>query len=195
MQMVNEAALCVNRKRDRNSLCNRGFSSMNGLSFLATDESVHELLDQHTVAEYEQMQSMLMKLRHLQGHYSQKNILALDPHRIPSATRRIMPMKKKRPEGPACKMMQTFFCVDVFTGQPLAFTTGASGTICSKATLQLLQLIQHPQRDILLVADKEHFTVELLDHIQKHPHLNILMPAPKTQKIIRLYRGLDYQPQ
>jgi len=38
-----------------------------------------------------------------------------------------MPKKKKRPDLPAKKMMQTFFCADVNTRQPLAFTTAASG--------------------------------------------------------------------
>ena len=195
MQLVNEAALCVNRKRKRDSLCNQGLSLMNGLSFLATDEYIHELLDQYTVADYEQLQAVLMKLRYVQGHYSEQNILDLDPHRICSSTQRVMPMKKKRPEEPAHKMLQTFFCVDALTGQPLAFTIGASGTVCSKATVQLLELIQNPRRDILLLADKEHFTIDILDYIQKHPHLNILMPAPHIKKTTGLFEKLNYQPQ
>jgi hypothetical protein len=193
MQLVNEAALCVTRIRQRNSLCNQGFSLLNGLSFLATDESVHELLNQHSIAEYEQLQITLMQLRYVQGHYSEQNILALDPHRICSATQRIMPMKKKRPQEPAHKMLQTFFCVDALTGQPQGFTIGAGGTTCSKATLQLLELIQHPARNILLLADKEHFTIEIFNYIQKHSHLNILMPAPNTKKINKIFPGLNYQ--
>src|SRR5450432_1111299 len=55
-QLVNESALCVDRLRKRDSLCNQGFSLVNGLSFLAADETVHELLDLHPVQTYEQMQ-------------------------------------------------------------------------------------------------------------------------------------------
>jgi hypothetical protein len=110
LQMVNESALCVNRIRSRGSLCNQGFSLANGLSFLASDESIHHILNHHRMQEYEQMQETLLKLRKLNGHYQDaKIILALDPHRIPSATKRAMPKKKKRPQEPSKKMLQTFF--------------------------------------------------------------------------------------
>ena len=45
LQLVNEAAICQNRVRKKNALCNQGFALANGLSFLATDEAIHELLD------------------------------------------------------------------------------------------------------------------------------------------------------
>jgi hypothetical protein len=80
LQLVNEAALCVNRLRERDSLCNQGFCLVNGLSFLAADETVHQLLDMHPMQSYEQLQVTLMQLRRLEGHYSQQKILALDPH-------------------------------------------------------------------------------------------------------------------
>ena len=135
LQLVNGSALCVNRIRQRGSLCNQGFSLVNKLSFLCADESVHELLIINTVQTYEQMQITLMQLRSLENHYSDPQIVALDPDRINTATKRVMPHKKKRPNEAAHKMMQTFFAVDAFTGQPLNFTHGSSGKNFSPATI------------------------------------------------------------
>ena len=69
---------------------------------------MHELLDINTVQTYEPMQITLMQLRSLENHYSDPQIIALNPHKINSATKRIMPHKKKRPNEAAHKMMQTF---------------------------------------------------------------------------------------
>ena len=195
LQLVNEAALCVNRVRERGSLCNQGFSLVNGLSFLAADETVHELLDMHPVQTYEQVQITLMQLRGLQGHYSEQHIIALDPHRINSATQRIMPHKKKRPNEAAHKMMQTFFGVDAFTGQPLAFALGSSGKNCSPATMQLISIIeQGGLKEALFIADKEHFTQEVIDYFYQHPTFDILMPAPEIKKITSSFDELEYDP-
>lgn len=195
LQLVNEAALCENRIRPKNTLCNQGFALANGLSFLATDETVHEILDHHTIEEYEELQITLRRLRHLQGHYHPQNILVLDPHRIVSATQRTMPKKKKRPAEPAHKMLQTFFCNDALSGQPLAFTIGSSGRACSKATLQLLGMLQQSGIDnALLVADNEHFTTEILTHIVKHTDMDVLVAVPHTKKITACFDQLDYQP-
>jgi hypothetical protein len=193
LQLVNEAALCVNRLRKRDSLCNQGFCLVNGLSFLAADETVHQLLDMHPMQSYEQLQVTLMQLRGLEGHYSQQKILALDPHRIMSATQRIMPHKKKRPNEAAHKMMQTFFCVDTFSGQPLAFTLGSSGKNCSSATMQLMNILERggPQ-EALFIADKEHFTLDVIDYFYQHPTFDILMPAPQFKKITSSFDQLQY---
>lgn len=193
LQLVNEAALCVNRIRKKDSLCNQGFSLVNGLSFLAADETVHELLDLYPVQTYEQLQITLMQLRGLQNHYSGQKILAIDPHRIASATQRIMPHKKKRPNEASHKMMQTFFCVDAISGQPLAFTLGSSGKNCSPATVQLIDMIeQGGPKEALFVADKEHFTQEVTDYFYQHPTFDMLMPAPNIKKISNLTNQLEY---
>ena len=195
LQLVNESALCVNRIRKRGSLCNQGFSLVNGLSFLAADETVHELLDMHTVQAYEQLQITLVQLRNLEGHYSDLQIIALDPHRINSATQRIMPHKKKRPNEAAHKMMQTFFAVDAFTGQPLGFTPGSSGKNCSPATIQLMSMIEQGGiKEALFVADKEHFSQDITDYFYQHPTFDILMPAPEFKKITSCYDQLEYAP-
>lgn len=194
-QLVNESALCVNRIRKKDSLCNQGFSLVNGLSFLAADETVHELLDMHSVQAYEQLQITLMRLRWLQHHYSRQQILAIDPHRIKSATQRMMPHKKKRPDEAAHKIMQTFFCVDAYSGQPLVFTLGSSGKNCSPATLQLMNMIEQAGvKEALFVSDKEHFTQELTGYFHQHPSFDILMPAPEIKKIVCCREELEYKP-
>ena len=194
LQLVNEAALCENRVRARNTLCNQGFSLANGLSFLATDEAVHYLLDDYRMDEYEDLQVALRGIRSLKGHYDGTNLLALDPHRMCSSSQRIMPKKKKRPQEPSRKMLQTFFCNDALSGQPLAFTMGASGTGCSKASIQLIELLQRSGvKQGLLLADKEHFTAELLNHIVQHTSLEVLVAAPHIKKIIACFNQLDYQ--
>jgi hypothetical protein len=194
LQMVNEAALCVNRLRKRGSLCNQGFSLVNGLSFLATDESIHELLDQQSISQYENLQLNLLKIRNLSGHYySGQKILAIDPHRIASTTQRLMPMKKKKPEEPSKKMLQTFFCNDVSTRQPLAFTVASPGKTCSKATLQLLQLIEEAGiTDALVLADKEHFTEEISRYFHRHQSMSMLVPAPNINSVTKKFSNIEY---
>lgn len=59
MQMVNEAALCLNRERRKDSLGHQEFELANGMGSLVTDEQVHYLLNGHTM---EQAQTMLINL-------------------------------------------------------------------------------------------------------------------------------------
>lgn len=195
MQMVNEAALCLNRVRQRGSLCNQGFSLVNGLSFLAADETIHELLDSNSVQTYEQLQITLMQLRNLEGHYSNKHIIALDPHRINSATQRIMPQKKKRPNEPSHKMTQTFFTVDAITGQPFCFKLGSSGKNSVTAGLQLISMLeQGGLKEGLFIADKEYYSQELVNYFYHHPSFDILLPVPDFKKITSQFNQLQYTP-
>jgi hypothetical protein len=194
LQMVNESALCLNRLRKKDSLCNQGFSLVNGLSFLATDESVHKVLDSNSIVTYEALQIALMKIRRLQGHYSPEATLAVDPHRINSETHRTMPCKKKRPTEPAKKMLQTFFCVDAITGQPLAFTIGSSGRNCSQSTIQLMDLVQQGGiGNALAASDKEHFSSQITDFFRQNSALDIIMPAPEIKALTEKYRKMDYK--
>ncbi len=196
LQMVNESALCLNRLRHRGSLCHQGFSTVNGLSFLATDESIHQLLEARPVSSYEQMQASLLQLRYADGHYdNDKRVVAIDPHRIPSASQRTMPKKKKRPDQPSTKMYQTFFCNDINTGQPLGFVVGNSSKQCSRATRQLLNLLERGGlANSLIVADKEHFTQQIARYFHEHPNLDILMPAPQNKRLTDKLSRLDYHP-
>ena len=118
LQLVNESALCVNRVRRKNSLNHQGFQLLNGMSRLVSDEQVHQLLNAHTFRESRDMMLNLGIQRNLSGHYKGE-IIAVDPHRIISSSKRMMPKKKKKPDMPSQKMLQTFFCVSAETGQPI----------------------------------------------------------------------------
>ena len=83
LQLVNEAALCVNGIRQKRSLSQKGFELSNGLPFVATDGAIHFLLDSHTVAEAQRLQIALGKIRSTFGHFTGK-VLAIDPHRVQS---------------------------------------------------------------------------------------------------------------
>lgn len=193
MQLVNESAIGVNRLRVRGSLANQGFSTANGLSFLAADETVHELLDSCTIEDYVNAQEKIFQLREIQDHYSPESIYAIDPHRIISTTRRITPAKKKKPDSAATKMMQTFFCVDANTGQPIVFTNGSSGKKCSSATIDLMEMIRKIGiKKGLFIADKEHFTSEIAEWFTQHKEYEILMPAPEVRKITEMYETQEY---
>jgi hypothetical protein len=195
LQMVNEAAVCLGRLRRKDSLCHQGFSLAGGLSVLATDESIHYLLDGQTMTDYEPLQQGLLQLRGLDNHYTDSaSVLVLDPHRMGSSTKRMMPHKKKSPGRPSKKMMQGFFCNDIYSGQPLGFTLSASGKTCSQATVQLLKLIEGAGiQNALIVADKEHFTRQITEYFSQHPGLDVLMPAPSTRNRTSWLAGLTYQ--
>jgi hypothetical protein len=196
MQVVNESALCVNRIRRKGSLCYQGFSLVNGLSMLASDESIHELLDRQSMQHYEEMQVNLLRIRNLGGHYTKgQKVVAVDPHRIISSTQRGMSKKRKRPTELSRKMLQTFFCNDVTTGQPMCFTVASTGKNCSKAALQLLDIIERAGiNDVLVVADKEHFTQQICEYFHSQSTFEMIIPAPRIAKITEKFKEIAFHP-
>ncbi len=192
MQLVNEAALCSNRIRKSNYITHQGFELMNGLGFLASDEQVHILLDNHTVSEAQSLQETLAAIRFNKGHYHGDTI-AIDPHRIVSTTQRIMPKKKKQPEEPAKKMLQTFFAVDTKTGQPIGCGIGSPGKNTTKATIELLDMVKVVNKKTLILADKEHFTEQLIREMDQNSDFEFLVPAISTERIQKIERSLPYQ--
>ena len=193
LQLVNESALCTNRVRRKNSLNHQGFQLLNGMSRLVSDEQVHQLLNAHTLQESHDMMLNLGIQRKLSGHY-QGEIIALDPHRIISSSKRTMPKKKKKPDMPSQKMLQTFFCVSAKTGQPIMASMSSTGMPTTRATLDLInateQIIKTPS---LLIADKEHFTNELFEKISKHHHFDLLVPVQNTQRTKNVLQALEYE--
>ena len=102
----------------------KGFELANGLPFVATDKAIHELLNAHTVAEAQALQIALGKIRRASGHYNAQ-VLAIDPHRIPSYSKRQM-RRHQNDKGPKpSKMAQTFphFHEDKFLPGHLQQTT------------------------------------------------------------------------
>jgi len=78
MQLVHEAAVCTRGIRAERTLHQRGgFELANGLPFVATDEAIHHLLGELTVAM--ELQVALGKIRLASGDFQGK-LLAIDPH-------------------------------------------------------------------------------------------------------------------
>ena len=124
LQLVNEAALCTAGVRQGRSLSQKGFELANGLPFVAADQAIHELLNAHTVAQAKNMQCALGQIRRAPGHYAGR-LLVIDPHHMPSHTKRQTRRHKHKQNERAIKTLQTFFCLDADTGQPLGFTMGS----------------------------------------------------------------------
>jgi hypothetical protein len=192
--MVNESALCVSGERPVRSVSHQGFELLNGLPFLASDVSIHQLLNEHTINEAKQLQRALGKLRLSRGHYSKEGLLAFDPHRIHSYTKRIMPAKKKNRGSRSEKIMQTFFCIDAVTGQPVAFRIGCSSTTTSRATIELMAIVKSilPYNGTAM-ADSEHVTAAIINEFAKDEQLDIIMPMPMTMKTKQVIEGINYQ--
>ncbi len=94
---------------------------------------------------------------------------------------------------PSQKMIQTFFCVDAQSGQPLMFTMSSSGQPTIRATKELLNLTSRIARGkSLLLADKEHFSQELLAYANESPNFDLLTPVLKTGKLKKLLQHLEY---
>ncbi|MCK5608470.1 transposase [Candidatus Pacearchaeota archaeon] len=195
LQVVNESAMCINRVRKKSSLSHQGFQLANGMGRLVTDEQVHLLLNGHTMQQAEELLVNLGHQRKLSGHYP-GDVIAIDPHRIISKSKRIMAEKKKEPSAPSQKMLQTFFSVCSETGQPIMATMASTGMPTTKITKKLISATDQIIRtDALLVADKEHFTNELLTTIKKqHSRLDVLVPALITKKVDAMIKKLKYTP-
>jgi len=185
LQLVHEAALCTNGLRAGRCLTHSGFETLNGLPFLAEDTAVHELLDGRTVAEAQELQVALGKLRRASGHYPGK-LLLIDPHRAPSYSHRHMRKRQKERGSKPMKMGQTFFCLDGDSAQPLCFTTASPARTVSEATPELLRMAAEILAPLtaekpLVAADTEHYAVELVDHIHAETPFDLITPMPNRQ--------------
>jgi hypothetical protein len=187
LHLVHEAALCRPTLRTDRSLRHKGFELVNGLPWLPTDSALHDLLEAHTIQQAQQLQIQLGKLRRASGHFSGQH-LVLDPHRLVSYSKRDMPQRRPRSSEPASKQAQTFFLLDPKTRQPVCLVNASSARSLPSATQELLQLAQQilPQpkgQRPLIVADVEHFTVELLDFVREHTPFDLLTPTRSTQAL------------
>lgn len=193
LQLVNESALCVNGIRMKRTLSQKGFELGNGLPFIATDPAIHNLLDSHSVADAQRLQIALGKVRQTFGHFNEK-IIAIDPHRITSCTKRQMIRRQKDRESKPVKMAQTFFCLDAETKQPLCFTTASSARTVTQATPELLTLAADILKlngdKPLVMADNEHYTVELFDWVHSESPFDMLVPMPYNPSVLQTIRSL-----
>ena len=192
LQLVNESALCVKGIRQKRTLSQKGFELANGLPFIAADPAIHNLLDNHSVAEAQRLQTALGKIRQTFGHF-QGRILAIDPHRIKSYSKRQMIRRKKdRTESRPLKMAQTFFCFDAETEQPICFTTASSARTVTQATQELLDLaaeiLKFGDEKPLVMADNEDYTAELFDWIYSKSKFDILVPMPYSKSVKKTFQ-------
>jgi hypothetical protein len=179
LQLIHEAALCRTGLRQGRTLNQRIFQVANGLPFLASDMAIHELLGARSVADSLALQVALGKIRRASGHFAGR-LLALDPHRVPSFSKRHMRLHGRGDRQRPSKIAQTFFVLDVDTCQPICFTTGTSARTAAAAAQELLKLasdiLDTTAGGALVLADSEHFTVELLEQVKTGTNFDLLVP-------------------
>jgi hypothetical protein len=190
LQLVHEAALCVSGIREQRTLGHRGFDLLNGLPWIATDRSVHAMLDRHSVADALLLQRTLGQTRRSLGHY-QGVTVALDPHHLPSATQREVVPGKAAPDAKAARTQQLFFALDADTAQPVACLLGSSAMTATDGARAVLDLVTAilPSGGLLL-ADMEHYTRALLAHCSTLDGWDLLVPAPKSAALQRTMQAL-----
>lgn len=193
LQLVHEAALCSTGLREQRGLSQRGFELANGLPFVATDVAIHELLAGHTVAEAQNLQVALGRLRRASGDYAGK-LLAIDPHRIRSYSKRQMRRYCDNHQSRPVKVAPTFFALDADTHQPVAFTTATSARTATVAAIELLglaaQILSPQPGQTLVLADLEHVTAELLRHVQQATPFDLLVPMRNERWLQKQLRAI-----
>lgn len=197
MQLVHEAALGVVHLRTSRCLSQKGFEVLNGLPFVASDQSIHDLLSAHTVQRAEELQLALGCLRRARGHF-QGRLLAIDPHRLPSSSKRQMPRYRDNGAIRPYKVSAGFFCLDAETHQPLCFLLASSSMTVSQLTPRLLQLsalILNPseQSKPLVLADNEHYTQELLQSVSARTPFDLLVPMRNTQSLMASLKAIPQE--
>lgn len=194
LHLVHEAALCRPSLRYDRSLRHKGFELTNGLPYLPADHAVHDLLDAHSCQEACQLQVRLGQLRRASGHFAGR-VLALDPHRLVSYSKRDMVERRPSARQPATKQAQSFFLLDADTHQPVCLLQASSAQTVPQATAQLLQM----GRQILgsggalrplIVADVEHFSTEVLDGVRRPADFDLLVPMRHSKQRQQRYRNL-----
>jgi Transposase DDE domain len=193
LQLVHESALCVAGLRATRSLPQASFGLLQGLPFLAADVAIHQLLGTHTVEQAHDLQRALGQRRRLGGDYL-GTVLVIDPHRLRSQSKRRMRRHRKEPTAKPAKVAQTFFAIDGDTCQPVCFTTGTASRTVTQATPELLDLaaaVLGPQSQATLVlADAEHFSIELLQQIQQRTRFELLVPMILQPSYLQRLRDL-----
>ena len=196
LHLVNEAAMCLCSYRQRRTLSQKGFELANGLPFVPTDVAIHELLTSHTVAQAQQLQIALGKLRRASHHFEGR-LLALDPHRMFSYSQRQMRRHRFSPEHKPAKMAQTFFLLDCHTGQPVCFTLSSSAQSVTQASPELLHLAAQilgsasgAKDKPLVLADKEHYVQELFSTVRQDNVFDLLCAQAAYPQAVRRWDKL-----
>jgi hypothetical protein len=195
MQMVHESALCIAGIRQQRTLRQRGFETLNGLPFVASDPAIHELLDKRTMNDAAIVQTRLGMLRRALKHY-EGTIVLVDPHRIHTWSKRQFAPRKSHFSADAQKKIQTFFAIDAHSGQPYTFGMGSTSITATQATMQLVKQLENIIRtEAIIVGDAEHFTTNLFKEMKHHPQFSLLVPAARRAELMGFVRTLEYQRQ
>lgn len=197
MQLVHEAAICLTGVRAHRTLQQRGgFELANPGApgpFVATDAAIHELLAEHTVADSTRRQVALGKIRRSLGHFQGK-LLAIDPHRVPSYSKRRMRPRAEKGTSRPIKMAQTFWALDADTHQPVCLTTATTARTVVDATPELMDLanniLQPMPGQTLVIADAEHFSGELVDDVHQRTGFDVLVPIPNQPAYRRSFQAI-----
>jgi hypothetical protein len=193
LQLIHEAALCSTGLRQQRSLSQRGFELANGLPFVASDAAIHNLLAEHTVAESRRLQTALGQIRRTSGDFAGK-LLAIDPHRTRSYSKRQMRRYRDDQKTRPFKVAPTFFALDADTHQPVCFTIATSAQTATIAAIDLLQqaaeiLAPQPGKTLVL-ADLEHLTVDLFQHVQLHTPFDLMVPMKSERWLWKQLRTI-----
>lgn len=179
LQMVHEAALASSGVRWDRSLSQKGFEAANGLPFVATDQAIHDMLESRSIEQSQALQVSLGRLRRASGDFPAR-LLAIDPHNLRSYSKRQMRRHRYREDEKPVKALRTFFCLDTATHQPVAFTIGSSARTVAQATPELLRMaeaiLQPDPGQALVLADTEHFGVEVFHDVCEHTRFDLLCP-------------------
>jgi hypothetical protein len=193
LQLVHESALCIAGLRAVRALPQASFGLLQGLPFLAADVAIHQLLGTHTVEQAQQLQVALGQRRRAQGDYAGK-ILVVDPHRLRTQSKRRMRRHRKEPTAKPTKVAQTFFAIDGDTCQPVCFTTGTASRTVTQATPELLDLaaaiLGRQTQATLVLADAEHFSIELIQQVQQRTAFDLLVPIILQPRQLQRLREL-----
>lgn len=199
-QLVHESALCVTGIRQQRALSQRGFELAHGLPFVASDLAVHHLLNAHTIADSQRLQVALGKLRRASGDFPGP-LLAVDPHRIPSSSQRQMRRFRTDQRTKPYKVVPTFFALDPGSHQPVCLTIATSAKTVTTATKELLDLsaeiLSPPAGEWLILADLEHSTADLLDHVHTQTPFDLLVPQMNQPSIVKQLKKIpadQFQP-
>ncbi len=201
LQLIHEAALCSTGMRHRRTVNQYIFELANGLPFLATDCAVHELLGARTIHDSQRLQVALGKVRRASGDF-QARVLAIDPHRVRSFSKRHMRRHRDNEAERPTNVAQTFFVLDADTHQPICFTTATSARTATAAAQELLELaasiLDTQPGKTLVLADAEHFTIELLDKVKTDTNFDLLVPMsdqPALRKKLAALPAETFRPR
>lgn len=193
LQLVHEAVLCSTGVRQQRALSQRGFELSCGLPFVASDMAVHQLLSAHTVADAQRLQAALGRLRRASGDYAAK-LLAIDPHRIRSWSKRQMRRYRGQEKMSPYKVLQTFFALDPHTHQPVCFTLATSAMTATQASLELLamsaEILAPAPGEVLVLADIEHLSAALFDHVALRTPFDLIAPMKNQRSLQKKLRAI-----